>query len=208
MIDCSRWDANGQPSEERLGRPQRRPNDWPSVQTGGPRPDLTARPAPAEPSRGVPCRALMDGSKTRPRARGSKSGAVDVQVQGGHAERRKFHGRRRGLCLREGGAGPDRRRDRRGASQRSRVHCRRQNRRCHLRQGHADHQDRHRCAGELQGHHARQRRRRQRRRQGSHRAGHSRHQYSRYLHRGGRRSRDDAAAGRLPPPGRTGQDGP
>ena len=47
------------------------------------------------------------------------------EVQGRHAEGRKFHGRRRRLRLRKGGARPDRRRDRRGAGQRGRVHRRR-----------------------------------------------------------------------------------
>ena len=63
------------------------------------------------------------------------------------------------------------------------------------------------AAGKLQGHHARQRRRRQRRREGRDRARHPRHQHPRHLHRGSRRPRHDAAAVRLSPPGRAGQDG-
>ena len=60
---------------------------------------------------------------------------------------------------------------------------------------------------ELQGDHARQRRRRLGRRQGGDRARHSRHQRSRHLHRGSRRPCHDAAARGLPPPDRAGQDG-
>src|SRR4051794_12212487 len=96
----------------------------------------------------------------------STRGAGHAEVQGGDAERRKFHGRRWRLRLRARGARSRRSRDHRGAGERSRIHRGGQGRGGGGGGGGGGGQGGHRCARELQGHYARQRRRRQRRRQG------------------------------------------
>ena len=121
---------------------------------------------------------------------------------------RQLHRRRRRLRPGDGAAGRHRRRDRRRPHRRGRLHQVRPGCRCHLCEGHPHHQEDHRRpAGAVPRHHPGQRRRGQRRREGGHRARHPGDQLPRYVHRGSRRPRDDAAAVHLPPHHRAGSHG-
>ncbi len=101
-----------------------------------------------------------------------KSGAGNAEIQGGDAEGRELHGRRRRLFDYEKEAlDPIDAEIIEAPANEPEFIAAAKNADAIYAKGIADHQDDHRRAGELQGDHARQRRRRQRRREGRHARG-------------------------------------